>query len=467
MVESLSPPSPERLAAPDEKYLSPKWRPVLQAMDLVDVEGRSSPNALLNSAEWIAYHIPTQQEFYPFPNDDGDLSDHQRFYFEAAFWVDKLADGIDVKYLTNFPQRFGQGDLGKLDPKMSNIIMETANLLTRTDDGHTLKFTLTDENYAKLDTKKNKLAAFLLLRLRLANRVGGAINTLLLATQKVGINYDGNVGLAKMYDAIKKKGDSLRPLDDEYFNSPMGGVRTIDWLDQLYRHPLLTNTNEVYAHGTNKVREEFLKKIPGLEIPQEPEASALGKLFNIAFEQVGLDAERPDFRSQRRVGGKPIKLSQKGKDWAKDFYLEAKRQGYNPEEIQQEIGKMSQHLKDENNKKTQTLLLRSLTGRNRRDAEADLRREITETRGKWWQKLGLSPFEINYLTEMELARRKSGGVERLTRDVSQLKKEIEAGLKRKISSCRKWARGRIGKRLKQLAEADDKAGVSGPGDTLE
>jgi hypothetical protein len=410
--------APALIVAPDkekptgrlDRYRTEEWLMVLKLMDKMDSEGLRSDHPLLRQVNFCDYNIPTQHERHPFPNEDNSLSDHQRFYLEAVSWVERLADEIDLDRLLNFPPSF-EG-LDKLDPEMHQAVNDVAKLLTQRaeSDDTRLRFTLTTENYQKLDTPLKKIAAFLLLRARLSTRVARARRILMMGAEEMGISSWDGKSLVDFYNQLVERGYQFRLPDQDYFSSPIGSQRTIEWLDELYQHPLFTS---IYHPGQfpNRVRADFIEDAR-VNLERRAREERLKSPQNLRDRTEGqLEAARLDQALISKTEKGHFRLSAEGRAKAAQFFKSELEEGSSPEEITVLIQALRQEAEKAKIGFTvqEDLFLKSLFLRARRESEKEARQKIKAALDRLEQMkvLGkVSLFERNSLMEKILANRR-------------------------------------------------------------
>lgn len=245
--------------------VNPKWIQVLSMLDSMDRQHEDFGYPHLAQINWQSYHMPNQQLDVPYPNSDGSLSEHQRQMIEAVKWVERLGQDINPQDILNFPKLDGPINYHKKDEFLEandsewfNIVSNVSTMLEQGDQQNynTLRFTLTQDNFKRLDTPRKKLAAFFLLRARVSNLVGGLVTGIYPRQGEIEEISD----LQELYNEAKKE-NMIRESVDDVLSAPMGeGKTTLSWIQELYNHPLFTNTSQVFMDGKNQTRNQFVQK---------------------------------------------------------------------------------------------------------------------------------------------------------------------------------------------------------------
>lgn len=186
----------------------------------------------------------------------------------------------------------------KNDPGFNKTAEDVAALLERLvdpDKDRTLDFALTEENYKKLDSPKKKLIAFLLLKSRISQFVGGMVGEMTLVNK-----YDKPMtDIRQVYEYAKAQPKPFRAKwVDEYLNSPMDekrGKTVLEWVAEQYQNPLTTDTSEVYMRGRNSVREQFVSKIEAIVQPLQTIREGIDRVL----ETQSLEATHPVLNRDR------------------------------------------------------------------------------------------------------------------------------------------------------------------------
>ncbi|MBI3385164.1 LCP family protein, partial [Candidatus Gottesmanbacteria bacterium] len=279
----------------ERRYLvNDQWTRALALMDSIDnkIKKETSGYPHLQIIESMVYHRKQGLPF-PDPNTDG-----RRQLVEAISWIHRLGQAISPVKLLELPlvndaqsNQITDDFLKNNDPTWSKTTLDIAELLEPIVLGADLQlyYSLTDENYEKLDTDQKKLIAFILLRDRVSDMAAGIVNTF---TARLDINtmpdfYDFDT----LYNAAVA-GNSIDAARKKLLAEPMGAEKTVlDWIRQVMDDPLLTNTKEVYFYGKNHIREQFVEQVATADKKideQIKDAPARGRLKEIRDQRPAL-----------------------------------------------------------------------------------------------------------------------------------------------------------------------------------
>lgn len=268
--------------------LTQDWIEVVKRMDEMDDRRSNLPlQPHLQVVIWHSYHIPSQTLYVPFPNEDGSLSDFQRQYQTEAIWVERLAREIDPKDIANLPEDESGKTYAALDfvrehdPDFMSAAGKVSKLLEKSDEkGSQLIFTLEEEVYQSL-TPLEKEVAFLLLRNRISKLIG---ETALSAFDWVLKEKGSSEEIPDLVSFFEREGGSLREIEREFLSSSMGNTRTIEWLQKVYCHPLMTHTGSLLGGDRNPHRRNFVAQAKKVAIPLDAPVSKLKEALGVGKE---------------------------------------------------------------------------------------------------------------------------------------------------------------------------------------
>lgn len=288
-------------AIPPEQWfmISEKWTKVLTMLDSLDEKTGDTLHPHFTQIRYLSYHFPQQSMSYP-----GTEKAKEQFA-ESARWITRLAKDINVDDLLNLPEdkdaaRTFDGSYKfceKNDPGFDKTAEDVSALLERLVDPNsdrTLDFALTEENYQKLDSPQKKLIAFLLLKSRVSQFVGGMVGEMTLVNK-----YDKPItDIRQVYEYAKAQSEPFRAeWVDEYLNSSMDaktGKTVLEWVSEQYQNPLTTDTSEVYMHGKNSVREQFVARVKAVVQPLQTIRNGIDRVLeaqNLEAEQHASDKD--------------------------------------------------------------------------------------------------------------------------------------------------------------------------------